>query len=157
MSGANAPPSTTRRAALAGAACSAAALGLARRAAADQAHLDAAIRQLTGPARVEPRGVKVEMPELAENGFSVPIVVEVGPDALVGRHVETIHILSERNPVTEISSIRLGKRAGRARIASNVRLAESQRVVALARLSDGSFLRGETSVLLTLAACIDGG
>ncbi|HRD77357.1 MAG TPA: thiosulfate oxidation carrier protein SoxY, partial [Hyphomicrobiaceae bacterium] len=67
------------------------------------------------------------------------------------------HILSERNPVTEISSIRLGKRAGRARIASNVRLAESQRVVALARLSDGSFLRGETSVLLTLAACIDGG
>jgi sulfur-oxidizing protein SoxY len=133
------------------------AVALPRAAHAEDARLEDAIRAVTGGAAPARRGVKVELPELAENGFSVPIVVEVEGTMTAERHVEAIHLLSERNPVTRIAEFRLGRRAGRARIASNVRLAESQRVVAVARMSDGSFLSGEASVLLTLAACIDGG
>jgi len=133
------------------------ATGLPLPAAADPSRLDDAVRRLTGGAAPASRGVKVDLPELAENGFSVPIVVEVDGPITAERYVETIHVLSERNPVTRIAEFRLGRRAGRAKVASNVRLAESQRVVAIARMSDGTFLSGEASVLLTLAACIDGG
>ena len=70
-------------------------------------------------------------------------------------HVRAIHLLSERNPERNMATFRLGPHAGRAEIASRVRLAGSQRVIALAELSDGSFWMDSAEIIVTLSACID--
>jgi len=71
-------------------------------------------------------------------------------------HVKTIRLLSERNPETQMAVFHLGPRAGTAEISSRVRLAGSQRVVALAEMSDGSSWIGTADVVVTLSACVDG-
>jgi sulfur-oxidizing protein SoxY len=50
----------------------------------------------------------------------------------------------------------LGARAPRAEVRSTVRLSQTQKVVALARMSDGSVWSGSTEVVVLLAACRDG-
>ena len=70
-------------------------------------------------------------------------------------YVEAIHILNERNPQANVVSAWLGPRAGRAAMATRMRLADSQRVVALAELSDGSFWMHDAEVIVTLGACLE--
>jgi sulfur-oxidizing protein SoxY len=101
--------------------------------------------------------VKLTMPELAENGNLVSTLIDVESPMTAADHVKTISLLSEKNPQTLVFRVHLGPRSGRARVATNVRLADTQRIVAVAEMSDGSFWIGETRVLVTLAACIDGG
>jgi sulfur-oxidizing protein SoxY len=101
--------------------------------------------------------VKLTMPELAENGNVVSTLIEVQSPMTAQEHVKTISLLSEKNPTSMLFRVQLGPRAGRARIATNVRLADTQRIVAVAEMSDGTMWVGEARVLVTLAACIDGG
>jgi sulfur-oxidizing protein SoxY len=70
-------------------------------------------------------------------------------------HVKVIHLVSERNPVRLMASFHLGPWSGKAEIASRVRLAGSQRVFAVAQMSDGAFWLGLADVVVTLSACID--
>jgi sulfur-oxidizing protein SoxY len=100
--------------------------------------------------------VKLELPLLADNGNSVPMKVSVESPMSEADHVKTIRLLSERNPEPQMATFHLGPRAGAAEIASRVRLAGSQRVVALAEMSDGSFWMGTADVTVTLSACVDG-
>jgi len=101
--------------------------------------------------------VALKIPELAENGNAVGMMVEVQSPMTAADHVKTIHILSEKNPLVDVVRFHLGPRAGRARVATNIRLATTQRVVALAEMSDGSLWQGDASVIVTLAACVDAG
>lgn len=119
--------------------------------------VDKAIAEITGGAKVNTGRVGLLLPDLAENGNAVSLVVTVESPMTEAAHVKTIHLLSEKNPITTVGRFHLGPRAGVARVATNIRLAVSQKVVALAALSDGSFWRGERSVVVTLAACVEGG
>ena len=147
----------TRREAIAGLAV----LGLAATgvgpasAEADQAA--EAITALTGGAKVSPGRVVLVMPELAENGNSVSVRVTVESPMTVADHVKAIHIVSEKNPIARVASFHLGPRAGRAEIHTNIRLATTQVVTALAEMSDGRYFSGTQEVVVTLAACLDPG
>jgi sulfur-oxidizing protein SoxY len=121
------------------------------------AQAQAAIQERTGGAAVNRGRVSLGIAQIAENGLSVYTTVEVQSPMTPADHVKAIHIISEKNPLAQIASFRLGPRAGRARVATNIRLAASQRVTALAEMSDGSFWSDEKSVIVTIAACIDGG
>ena len=101
--------------------------------------------------------VRLELPTLAENGNSVAMTVSVDSPMTATDHVKTIHIVSEKNPIADVVVVHLGPRAGRAVVKSNIRLADTQQVVALAIMSDGSIWSGSASVIVALAACIDGG
>ena len=116
-----------------------------------------AMSEITRGAAVKAGKVKMTLPELAENGNVVSLQVAVDSPMTAADHVKAIYILSEKNPLALVAKFHLGPRAGRARVASNIRLATSQRVVGVAEMSDGSFWQGEQSVIVTLAACIDGG
>jgi sulfur-oxidizing protein SoxY len=72
-------------------------------------------------------------------------------------HVRAIHVFTEKNPQADVVSFRLGPRAGRASVATRIRLADTQTVVAVAELSDGSFWSDRASVVVTLAACLEAG
>ncbi len=99
--------------------------------------------------------VKLEMPQLAENGNSVAMKVSVDSPMSASDHVKSIHLFSDRNPQRNMAVFYLGPRAGRAEIVSRVRLAGSQRVTALAEMSDGTFWSGFSDVIVTLSACVD--
>jgi len=114
-----------------------------------------AIRQLIGEAPLEPGKVKLELPSIVENGNTVPLTVSVESPMTEADHVESIHIFNQKNPQPFVAAVRLGPRAGRAYVATRIRLADSQRIVAIAKLSDGSFRSGGADVIVTLAACTE--
>ena len=116
--------------------------------------IDPAIRALTRGAPLEKGKVTLELPQLADNGNSVAMRVAVDSPMTAADHVKSIHLFSERNPVPRMASFYLGPKAGRAEISSRVRLAGSQRVTAVAELSDGSFWFDSAQVVVTLSACL---
>jgi len=128
---------------------------LAPAAEATEAAMTEAIRQLIGEAPLEPRKVKLELPSIVENGNTVPLTVSVESPMTQADHVESIHIFNQKNPQPFVAAVHLGPRAGKAYVATRIRLADSQRIVAIARLSDGSFCSGSADVIVTLAACTE--
>jgi sulfur-oxidizing protein SoxY len=115
----------------------------------------AAIRTIVGTAAVQPGKVKLEIPPLVENGNTVPMSVSVASPMTTHDYVKSIHVFNEKNPQPNIGNFYLGPRAGRAQISTRIRLADSQKIVAIARLSDGSFWSASTEVVVTLAACTE--
>jgi sulfur-oxidizing protein SoxY len=114
-----------------------------------------AIRKVTGAAQVQKGRVKLNLPPLVENGHLVPLSVSVESPMTEADHVKAIHVFTERNPLPEMISFRLGPRAGRAVVSTRVRLADTQNVTAIAELSDGSFWSDSAHLIVTLAACLE--
>lgn len=115
--------------------------------------IDALVWSLTNGADVTPGKVKLTLPSLAESGHSVEMSVRVDSPMTEKEHVRAIHLIAEKNPVREMASYYFGARAGRAEVSSRVRLGRSQRVVALAELSDGSFWSDAVQVDVGEPAC----
>ena len=114
-----------------------------------------AIFKLTGGATVRPGRVTLELPPLVENGNSVPLTISVESPMTAADHVKAIHVIVEKNPQPYVASFHLGPRAGRARVSTRIRLADSQSVVAVCEMSDGSFWSGSADSVVTLAACLE--
>jgi sulfur-oxidizing protein SoxY len=113
------------------------------------------IRKLVGTKPIAEGKVKLNVPPLVENGHLVPLHVSVDSPMTNVDHVKAIHIFTERNPLPEMATFRLGPRAGRAAVATRVRMADTQNVVAIAEMSDGSFWSGSAHLIVTLAACLE--
>ena len=113
------------------------------------------IRKVVGASPINKGKVKLGVPPLVENGNLVPLTVSVESPMTAAAHVKSIYIFTERNPQPEVITFHLGPRAGRANVATRVRLADTQTVVAIAELSDGSFWSDSTHVIVTLAACLE--
>lgn len=117
--------------------------------------MQSAMRQVSGEAAVRRGKVKLNMPPLVENGNSVEFSVTVDSPMSATDHVKAIHVFAEKNPLPNVISVYLGPRAGRARIITRTRLADSQKVYAIAELSDGSYWSDAVDVIVTLAACLE--
>ena len=126
-----------------------------RPARATPAMLAAAIRNVVGEAVVRPGKVKLEVPPLVENGNTVPMTVSVASPMTSDDYVKSIHVFNEKNPQPHIANFYLGARCGRAQISTRIRLADSQKIVAIAHLADGSFWSATADVVVTLAACTE--
>ena len=126
-----------------------------RPAEATPATLAAAIRNVVGTAVVRTGKVKLDVPPLVENGNTVPMTVSVANPMTSEDYVKSIHVFNEKNPQPNIGNYYLGPRAGRAQVSTRIRLADSQKVVAIARLSDDSFWSASVDIVVTLAACTE--
>lgn len=115
------------------------------------------LRQITGGAAVRPGRVTFDTPELADNGHAVPVRVAVDSPMTAADHVRSITVIAERNPRPIVATFTLGPHSGRAQIVTRIRLADSQEVLALAQLSDGSYWMGGARVVVTELACLEGG
>ena len=141
---------------LAGGAAVLGAVGVTLRSAeATPATMAAAIRNVVGEAVVRTGKVKLDVPPLVENGNTVPMTVSVASPMTVDDHVKSIHVFNEKNPQPNIGNFYLGPNCGRAQVSTRIRLADSQKIVAVARLSDGSFWSATADVVVTLAACTE--
>ncbi len=150
-----------RRAVLATAAATGAALLLraqpaaAAAPAADPPALRAAMARFIGSATPRDGRITIELPEMVENGNAVPVTVNVESPMTERDRVVALALFASRNPAPEVAEFQFGPRVGRARVATRIRLATSQQVVALARLSDGTVWTQRVDVLVTLAACVE--
>lgn len=116
----------------------------------------AAIRDLVGEAPLREGRMHLDVPPLVENGNSVAVTVTVDSPMTPADHVRRIVLFNEKNPLPQVASFQLGPRAGRAVVATRIRLADTQRVTAIAEMSDGSFRQTGAEVIVTLAACVEG-
>ena len=114
-----------------------------------------AIRRVTGGAALRRGRVKLDVPPLSENGNSVSCTVTVESPMTAADHVKAIHLFNEKNPQPNVISVHLGPRAGVARIATRIRLFDTQTVTAVAAMSDGTFWSDSASVIVTLGACLE--
>ena len=115
----------------------------------------AAMKKVVGEASLRKGRVKLELPPLIENGNSVTMTVTVDSPMTPADYVKGIYVFNEKNPQPNVINIHLGPRAGRASIQTRIRLADSQRVVAVAEMNDGSCWSDELDVIVTLAACLE--
>ena len=99
--------------------------------------------------------VTLVIPPLVENGNLVTMKVSVESPMTKADHVQAIHIVAEGNPLPNVVSFYLSPRSGRAEVTTRIRLGDSQRVRAIAQMSDGSFWQGDAETLVTLAACTE--
>ena len=111
------------------------------------------IERLVGkPFTASPR-VRVEMPPVFPNGYTVPLVLEVDSPMTESDHVLLVRILAPRNPIVLVASFHFTPRSGRARVSTRIRLAEAQNVVAVAEMSDGTVLMNRTWVTVATNGC----
>jgi len=126
-----------------------------RPAEATPASLASAIRTVTGGAAVKTGKIQLDIPPLVENGNTVPMTVSVTSPMTAADYVKSIHVFNEKNPQPNIGNFYLNPSAGRAQVSTRIRLADTQKVVAIARLSDDSFWQVAADVVVTLAACTE--
>ena len=120
------------------------------------AEMAAAISAFTGGAAPKAGRVTLDVAALVDNGNAVPVSVAVDSPMTAADHVSAIAIFNERNPQTDVVKFTLGPRAGKAQVSTRIRMATSQKLTAVARMSDGSFWSGSADVIVTLAACVEG-
>ena len=105
-----------------------------------------AIAAFTGGAEVGEGGITLTAPEIAENGNTVPIEVSA-PGA------ESIMILAAGNPNPDVATFNFGPLAGDQMASTRIRLAGTQDVIAIAKMSDGSFVQAQQEVKVTIGGC----
>jgi sulfur-oxidizing protein SoxY len=145
----------TRRAALLGAAGTAALFGcgLASRAAWADAAMAAAMALTGGRRPEESDRIRLILPKAFRLGAAVPVTVEVAGPMTEADYVKRIHLLAEANPLPEIASFHFSPRSGRARVVTRIRLAKSQNVLAVAEMGNGSVLMTKASVEVESDGC----
>lgn len=115
----------------------------------------AAIKQVTGDAPVRAGKVTLDIPPLVENGNTVPLTVTVDSPMTEADHVRAIHVFNEKNPQPHVFDARLSPRNGKASVSTRIKLADAQKVVAIAETSKGEFFSASADVIVTIAACIE--
>jgi len=120
------------------------------------ATMNAAIKKVIGEAPLRKGKVTIDVPPLVENGNVVPVTVSVESPMTAADHVKAIHLFNEKNPQPNVIGVKLSPRAGKAQLSTRIKLADAQKVVAVAQLSDGTFWSDDADVIVTIAACVEG-
>ena len=111
------------------------------------------LSKLVGGKAPQSGRVKIRMPEIAENGNTVPITVSVDSPMTAQDHVKAVHVVTDGNPRPEIMSVRFTPAAGKAELSTRMRLAKSASVIAYAEMSDGSVWSASTQAKVTIGGC----
>jgi len=111
------------------------------------------LKNLVGDAKPIEGKVTLELPEIAENGNTVPLTVSVDSPMTPTDYVRAIHVIATENPQPGVATFRFSPLSGKASAATRMRLARTQEVIGLAELSDGRFLLGRRTVKVTIGGC----
>ena len=117
--------------------------------------LAAAIKEVTGGAELRTGKVTLDIPPIVENGNTVPMSVSVESPMTADDHVRTIHVFNEKNPQPHVFNAWLSPGNGKAMIGTRIKLADTQKIVAIAETSKGEFWSASAEVIITIAACIE--
>ncbi len=119
-----------------------------------QADLERARRELFGDRPVTEGRVSLKLPPIAENGFSVPLSVDIDSPMTADDYVKRVAILSPRNPLPLIAQYHFSPQSGCASVEARIRMSGTQTIQAIAEMSDGTLWSGSQETVVTLAACV---
>jgi len=123
------------------------------RAVAEAADVEAAIKAISGGADIGDGKIKLKAPEIAENGNSVPISISVDSPMTEDSYVESVSIFADGNPNPEVVTFNFTPASGEAFASTRMRLAQTQNVVAVAKMNDGTFFTDSSNVKVTIGGC----
>ncbi|MCZ8186972.1 MAG: thiosulfate oxidation carrier protein SoxY [Beijerinckiaceae bacterium] len=144
---------TRRETLIAGMASFAAAAIAPSLALADAAAVEAEIKKLYGDKKAEAGRIKLDVPQIAENGLVVPINVEVESPMTAADHVKSVHVFADGNPLPGIVSYRFTPESGRAAASARMRLAQTQNIICIAEMADGKLFTARSEVKVTIGGC----
>jgi len=111
------------------------------------------LQELTGGAKPAEGKVKLEMPEIAENGATVPVKISVESPMTEKDYCESATIIATKNPNVFVCTFKFTPDSGKAWVSTRIRMAQTQEVWAVAKMSDGKFYIGKTTVKVTIGGC----
>lgn len=114
---------------------------------------EAAINAILGDRTAEEGRISLDLPEIAENGNTVPLTVEVESPMTEDGYVKTVHIFAEGNPLPDVVKVSFTPRSGEAVASTRIRLAKTQKIHAIAEMSDGSVFSAVREVKVTIGGC----
>jgi sulfur-oxidizing protein SoxY len=109
--------------------------------------------EIFGRTPVQSDRLRLDMPRLFANGYTVPLTLEVDCPMTAADHVRAVHVLAPRNPFLRVASFHFTPLSGKARVSTRIRLAEPQNVIAVADMSDGSLTMAKTWVEVEINGC----
>ena len=115
--------------------------------------VSAAIATLYGEKKPERGKIKLDVPEIAENGLVVPINVEVESPMTDADYVRAIHVFADGNPLPNVVSYKFTPACGKAAASTRMRLAQTQNVICLAEMSNGSLYQASATIKVTIGGC----
>lgn len=117
------------------------------------ADAEAEIAKFTGGKPTQAGPISIDLPEIAENGNTVPLSIKIDHPMTAQSHVSDILVVSDANPRPVIATFHLTPLSGRAEAATRIRLAATQNVTVIARTSDGRLLTASKQVKVTIGGC----
>ena len=111
------------------------------------------IKAFTGGKQATEGKVKLDLPEIAENGNTVPMTVTVDSPMTEASHVTVVLVVANENPRSGVVTFRFSPASGVAEANTRIRLAATQDVIAVARMNDGSFYMASKQVKVTIGGC----
>lgn len=146
--------SQTRRATLRMAALAFAAAALAPRlATADTKAVEDELKKLYAGKPMAEGRVKLDVPQIAENGLVVPVTIDVESPMTETDYVKAVHVFADGNPQPGVFTFRFSPECGRASASTRMRLAQTQNIVCVAEMSDGSLFTTKAEVKVTIGGC----
>lgn len=111
------------------------------------------IAKFTGGKTAEKGKITIELPEIAENGNTVPLAVTVNAPMDANNYVSEVLVLSEGNPRPGVATFQFTPMSGKAEASTRIRLATTQNIVVVAKTSGGQFYTDQKLVKVTIGGC----
>lgn len=150
-------PAVTRRDVLAGIGVGALAVTsvmlIARPVAAGTKEADAAIKKIIGGRKAKSGRITLEVPQIAENGNTVPVGLNVDSPMTKTDYVKTVHIFADANPNPDVAAFHFTPRSGKAYVSTRMRMLKTQNVIAIAEMSNGDIYMAKNEVKVTIGGC----
>jgi sulfur-oxidizing protein SoxY len=110
---------------------------------------------LAGLAKGTPKEGKVTLkaPEIAENGNAVPLTVSVESEMSEKSYVKALYVAADGNPNPGVAIYEFTPMSGKAEVQMRIRLAQSQKLVAVAEMNDGTLYTASREVKVTIGGC----
>jgi sulfur-oxidizing protein SoxY len=111
------------------------------------------IKAFTGGKPATEAKVKLDLPEIAENGNTVPMTVTIESPMTEASHVTEVLVLADGNPNAGVATFHFSPASGVAEANTRIRLAATQNIIAVAKMNDGSFVTASKQVKVTIGGC----
>ncbi len=114
---------------------------------------DDLIKKFTGGKTAAEGRVKLDLPEIAENGNTVPMTVMVESPMTEQSYVAAVLVIADGNPRGGVATFHFSPASGVAEANTRIRLATTQNIIAVAKMNDGSFFTASKQVKVTIGGC----
>jgi len=120
---------------------------------AEEADVKAAIEKLYAGKSMAAGKIKLDLPQIAENGLVVPIGIDIESPMTDADYVKAVHVFADGNPLPGVLTYRFTPECGKASASARMRLAKTQNIVAVAEMSNGSLFTAKQEVKVTIGGC----